>query len=117
MAIGLLADTAHAAYCAGRPEIAIVKMRDALSALPGIDPAHCHRVVRHGLLWLYREITGTKAGGQEEVIYSPGCASNTEPLEAIREHPVVALDVAFYLLADADEALAAPTGFYRDFRD
>ncbi|ESW77795.1 hypothetical protein NKL07_33465 [Mesorhizobium sp. C280B] len=123
MAIGLLADTAHAAYCAGRPEIAIVKMRDALSALPGIDPegtlaeAHCHRVVRHGLLWLYREITGTKAGAQEEVIYSPGCASNTEPLEAIREHPVVALDVAFYLLADADEALAAPTGFYRDFRD
>ena len=123
MAIGLLADTAHAAYCAGRPDIAIVKMRDALSALPGIDAegtlaeAHCHRVVRHGLLWLYREITGTKAGGQEEVIYSPGCASNTEPLEAIREHPVAALDLAFYLLADADEALAEPTGFYRDFRD
>jgi len=123
MAIGLLADTAHAAYCAGRPDIAIVKMRDALSALPSIDAegtlaeAYCRRVVPHGLLWLYREITGTKAGGQEELIYSPGCASNTEPLEAIREHPIIALDLGFYLLANADEALAEPTGFYRNFHD
>lgn len=123
MAIGLLADTAHAAYCAGRPDIAIAKMRDALSALPRIDPdgtlaeAYCRRIVPHGLLWLYREITGTKAEGQEEVIYSPGYGSNTEPLEAIREHPIIALDLSFYLLANADEALTEPTGFYKEFRN
>ncbi|KZD21163.1 hypothetical protein [Tardiphaga robiniae] len=122
MAIGLLADTAQAAYQAGRPDIAILKMREALTALPTIDEegtlaeAHCHRVVRHGLLWLYREITGTKAGGQEEVVYQPGAASNPEPLEAIRSHPVIALDLTFYFLAEADHELAEPTGFYREFR-
>ncbi|WP_426411613.1 hypothetical protein [Bradyrhizobium ganzhouense] len=123
MAIGLLADTAQAAYRASRPDISIVKMRDALSALSGVDAegtlaeAYCRRVVPNGLLWLYREITGTKAGGEEEVFYPPGCGSNTEPLEAIREHPVIALDLGFYLLADADQALTEPTGFYRNFRD
>lgn len=123
MAIGLVADAANAAFRAGRPGMAILKMRDALVALPRIDPdgtlaeAHCHRVVRHGLLWLYREITQTKAGGEEEVVYTPGAASNTEPLEAIRSHPVLALDLSFYFLAEADEALAEPTGFYREFRN
>lgn len=123
MAIGLLADTAQAAFKAGRPDIAILKMRDALTALPGIDAegtiaeAHCHRVVRHGLLWLYRQITGVLADDLEETIYWPGAASNPEPLEAIRSHPVLALDMSFYMLADADEALAEPTGFYRTFRD
>ena len=123
MAIGLLADTAQAAFKSGRPDIAILKMRDALTALPAIDAegtiaeAHCHRVVRHGLLWLYRQITGVLADDLEEIIYWPGAASNPEPLEAIRSHPVLALDMSFYILADADEALAEPTGFYRTFRD
>jgi hypothetical protein len=123
MAIELLADTAHAAYRAGRPDVAIVKMRDAMSALPRIDAdgtlaeAYCRRIVPHGLLWLYEEITGTKAGGREEIIYLPGYGSNPEPLDAIRGHPVVALDFGFYLLAAADEALAEPTGFYREFRN
>jgi hypothetical protein len=122
MAIGLLADTSHAAMKAGRPDIAITKMRDALIALPGIDSegtlaeAHCHRVIRHGLLWLYREITGALADELEDTVYSPGAASNSEPLEAIRSHPVLALDMSFYILAEADRALAEPTGFYRDFR-
>ena len=82
-------------------------MRDALVALPTINEdgtlaeAYCHRVVRHGLLWLYRRTTGTEAGGEEEVVYQPGAASNSEPPEAIRSHPVIALDISFYLLADA----------------
>lgn len=123
MAIGLLADTAQAAFRAGRPDIAILKMREALTALPRIDAegtiaeAHCHRVVRHGVLWLYRKITGALADDLEETIYLPGAASNPEPLEAIRSHPVLALDILFYILADADQALAEPTGFYRTFRD
>lgn len=122
MSIGLLADTAQAACRAGRPDIAIGKMRDALTSLPTIDAegtleeAYCHRVVRHGVLWLYREITGALADDLEETLYRPGAASNPEPLEAIRSHPVLALDMSFYMLADADKALVEPTGFYRDFR-
>lgn len=121
MAIGLLADTSQVALKAGRSPIAILKMRDALKALPTIDAegtleeAHCHRVVRHCLLWLYQEITGVDLKDQETV-YLPGAASNPGPLETIRSHPVLALDISFYMLADADEALAEPTGFYRDFR-
>lgn len=124
MSIGLMADTAHAAYRAGRADIAISKMRAALKALPSIDPngtlaeAHCQRVVRHGLLWIYRQATGFVATTEEEeVIYQAGAASNPEPLEAIRTHPLIALDMSFYLLADADEALAEPTGYYRHFRE
>lgn len=122
MSIGLICDAAIAAVRAGRSDIGIVRMRDALTALPTIDEsgtlaeAHCHRVVRHGLLWIYREITGRKPDDEEEIVYQPGAASNPEPLEAIRTHPVMALDISFYLLAEADEALAEPTGFYRDFR-
>lgn len=123
MAIGLLADTAQAAFNAGHPDIAILRMRDALTALPGIDAegalaeAHCHRVVRHGLLWLYQHIKGARADEHENTIYSPGAASNPEPHEAIKSHPLVALDISFYMLAAADEALAEPTGFYRTFRN
>lgn len=122
MAIGLLADTAHAAYHAGRPGVAILKLRDALVRLPTINPdgtlaeAYCHRVVRHAVLWLLHQLTGRFATPDQDIRYAPGCASNLEPLEAIRSHPVAALDLAYYLLAEADEALAEPTGFYREFR-
>lgn len=100
-----------------------MKLRDALVSLPSLDPegtlgeAHCHRVVRHAMLWLFKELTGRLSDEEQEVPYSPGCASNPDPLEAIRSHPVIALDLAFYFLAEADEALAEPTGFYREFRD
>ncbi|MBR9971298.1 hypothetical protein [Magnetospirillum sulfuroxidans] len=122
-AIGLLADTAHAAYHAGHHGIAIRKLRDALILLPTVDPdgelteAHCHRVVRHAVLWLLHEITGRLSQTDMDIQYAPGCASNPDPVEAIRSHPVAALDMAFYLLADADEALTQPTGFYREFRN
>lgn len=56
----------------GRPDISIVKMRDALSALIGVEAegtpaeAYCRRVVPHGLLWLYREIAGTEARARKK---------------------------------------------------
>lgn len=121
-AIGLLADAAHAACRAGRPDVSVARLRDALDALPGIDPdgtlqeAHCHRVVRHAVLWLFRERTSRLAGDGEEVHYAPGCASNSDPNEAIRSHPLAALDLTFYFLAEIDEGLAEPTGFFRVFR-
>lgn len=122
MAIGLLADTAHAAYFAGHPDVAILKLRDALVLLPTINPggtlaeAYCHRVLRHAVLWLFNEITGSIANDIQDIRYSPGCASNPDPSEAIRSHPLADIDLAYYMLADADEALAEPTGFYLKFR-
>jgi hypothetical protein len=123
MGIGALADAAHAAYHAGHPEVSILRLRDALIRLPSLDPdgtlpeAHCHRVVRHAVLWLLNELTDRKVNIEQNLNYPVGCASNPEPVEEIRSHPLSALDMAFYLLADADEALPSPTGFYREFRD
>ncbi|MER9395437.1 MULTISPECIES: hypothetical protein [unclassified Mesorhizobium] len=122
MAIGLLADTAHAACCAGRPDIAVMKLRVALAQLPMIDSdgtlaeAYCHRVVRHAVLWLFNELTHSVPADVQDIRYAPGCASNQEPPEEIRSHPLGDLDFAYYMLADADEALPRPTGFHLEFR-
>ncbi|MER9947372.1 hypothetical protein [Mesorhizobium sp. M0047] len=122
MAIGLLADTAHAACCAGRPDVAVMKLREALEQLPTIDPdgtlaeAYCHRVVRHAVLWLFNELTHSVPADVQDIRYAPGCASNLEPPEEIRSHPLGDLDFAYYMLADADEALPRPTGFHLEFR-
>lgn len=64
MSVGLIADTAHAAYMAGRPKIALEKLVSALQQVQDLDPegtvseAYCHRVVRHAVLWLLDQVTG-----------------------------------------------------------
>lgn len=121
MSVGLIADTAHAAYMAGRPHVALTKLTLALQEVQRLDPegtlseAYCHRVVRHGVLWLFDQVTG-RIRDFQETIYPPGCASNPEPPESIRLQPLGDIDLGFYLLADTDEALKEPTGFHRDFR-
>lgn len=55
-------------------------------------------------------------GFDEEVVYGPGAASNPEPKEEIRSHPVVALDISIYFLAQIDRALPEPTGYHLEFR-
>ncbi|UXT92747.1 hypothetical protein [Agrobacterium pusense] len=121
MSVGLIADTAHAAYMAGRPKIALEKLVSALQQVQDLDPegtvseAYCHRVVRHAVLWLLDQVTG-RMRVYQDTFYVPGCASNPEPPAEIRLHPLGDIDLAFYLLADVDEALDEPTGFHREFR-
>jgi hypothetical protein len=122
MAIGLKADAAHAAFQAGDPRGALEGFREAVLALPTIDPdgelseAYCHRVVRHAVLWLVEALL-PPGDGDMGWNYQAGMCSNPEPLEIIRTHPLGHIDVALYLLARADWALAEPTGFHRSFRD
>ncbi len=122
MAIGLLADSGFAAYRAGSPRHAFERFREALLALPTIDPdgtlseAYCHRIVRHGLLWLFRSVCGEQAPEGEEVQFSAGMGSNTDPLEAIRDHPILPIDYGIYMLADIDLSLPNPTGYLSRFR-
>lgn len=122
MSVGLIADTAHAAYMAGRPHVAVEKLKTALQQVQQLDPdgslseAYCHRVVRHAVLWLFDQLTG-RIRDFQDTSYAPGCASNPEPPEAIRLLPLGDIDLAFYLLADVDEALDQPTGFYREYRN
>ncbi|WP_447761254.1 tetratricopeptide repeat protein [Sphingopyxis panaciterrae] len=123
MAIGLLADIGHAAALTGNMPLALEKLREALLALPSIDPdgtlseAYCHRVVRHGALWLSIHVTERKAPEDAGIIFEAGTGSNTEPLELIRSHPLAPLDFGFYLLAEVDRALPVPTGYHERFRD
>lgn len=123
MAIGLLADIGHAAALSGDIPYALEKMREAVLALPTIDPdgtlheAYCHRIIRHAALWLQLHVTERQAPEDYEIVYQAGSGSNTEPLEAIRGHPLAPIDFVFYMFAEVDRTLPEPTGYYRRFRD
>ncbi|MCJ2010437.1 hypothetical protein [Methylobacterium sp. J-092] len=122
-AIGLLADMGHAACRAGAHGRALGLFREAVRLLPTIDPngtlaeSYCHRIVRNGVLWFLRTVKGIADADDREVAYPAGCGSKPDPMEAIRSHPVANIDYAFYLLAEADLALAEPTGYHLSFRD
>lgn len=122
MAIGLLTDMAFTAFHAGSPRRAFERFREALLQLSTIDvngtlaEAYCHRIVPHGILWLFRTVCGEQAPTGEEVQFSPGSGSNTEPLEAIRDHPTLPSDYAIYMLVDIDLSLTESTGYLAHFR-
>lgn len=122
MAIGLLADIGFASFHTGDPRRAFEKFREATLALSTIDPegtlaeAYCHRIVRHGTLWLFREVCRERATDEQEVAFSPGSGSNIEPLEAIRDHPILSIDYSIYMLVDIDLSLPEPTGYLSRFR-
>jgi hypothetical protein len=117
MAIGLLVDTAVASFRTGARERAMRRMAEALNALSVLDPdqslraAYCHRVARHAVLWFNAKIqeTDTKLEGKP-IDIAPGACSNPEPPEAVRNLPLGALDLALYLLADAEIAAGLDLG-------
>lgn len=108
MLIGLKADHALAAYRAGDHANAIAEMGEVLSSLTAIEDdsstkaIYCHRVVHHGLLWMYAQVCGKHR--RIEVDGSPpwmeaGMCSNPEPPEAIREQLRPSSITAWHLLA------------------
>lgn len=120
MAIGLTADAAIAAVHMGRMDDALRGFAEALNALPNIDPdsslraAHCHRLVRHSLLWMLSNL------GLREIIIegappfmTPGVCSNPEPSEKVKSSPLGPLDFAWYLLAEAEILSGQDVGIAR----
>ena len=109
MAIGLGTDAAVAAVNIGERDRALERLVDALVALKSLDPeaslraAYCHRVVRHTVLWTKSQLGShkTKLNG-EPISMLPGTCSNPEPLTTIRELPLGHLDLAWYMLAQAE---------------
>jgi hypothetical protein len=108
MLIGLKADHALASYRAGDHADATTEMGEVLSSLAEIDDdtstraIYCHRVVHHGLLWMYSQACGRHSG--IEVDGAPpwmeaGMCSNPEPPETIREQPRTSKVTAWHLLA------------------
>ena len=117
MAIGLGADSAVAALKTGGTGRGLTRLVEAVQALADIDPeatlrtAYCHRVIRHTVLWARSHITGhdDQTDGQP-IIMSAGTCSNPEPLPAIRERPFGHIDMAWYMLAEAEAAASLDVG-------
>ncbi len=111
MASGLRADEPVAAYKSDNPGDALRGMSDVLDDLAKIDPKrsrkveYCYRAVRHSCLWLFGEATGTDVtvNGQLTAM-APGICSNPEPPD-LSDLPLGPLNVAWYLLAQAEIAL------------
>ena len=109
MGIGLGADAAIASFEKGDVPHAVGLLKNTLLALETLDPhsnlqaAHCHRIVRHALLWLQSKVRGDDAriGGKAISIY-PGICSNPDPVREIQQHPLLHIDLAWYMLAEIE---------------
>jgi hypothetical protein len=120
MAIGLGLDAANAAFHRGHPARATKRLADSLLALRTLDPdsslraAYCHRVARHTVLWLEKQIEGRKAQVDNPLDeLPPGTCSNPEPPEAIKELPLGPIDLAWYMLAQTEITLGEDVGIVK----
>jgi hypothetical protein len=131
MAIGLEADPIRDANlpsrcCAseiGKVEAALRAMASCLTRLAKIDPeeslraAYCHRVVRHTVLWME-----SKIDEEERLIDGkpigilPGTCRNLEPPASIKELPLGPLDLAWYMLAEAEISSERDVGIVKSLR-
>jgi hypothetical protein len=121
MAIGLGADASVAALKAGHVYRALKRLSDVLKALADIDPesslraAHCHHLVRHAVLWVQTHIDKRKVMiGGEPIAIEPGCCSNPDPQQAIKDRPLAALDLTWYLLAESEITSGHNAGISED---
>ena len=124
MAIGLGADAAVTALQQSKTAVALLGFAEMLAAIASIDPeaslnaAYLHRAARHVVLWAKAFITGknVEIDGQPIAIY-PGACSNPEPAGAIRQLPLGAIDLAWYLLAECEIGAGIDEGIARSLPD
>ena len=115
--VGLLADAAVASFQAGDLREALTLMKAAMLSLPEYDPdsnlqaAHCHRLIRHAILWLQAKVQrmDTRIDGKPIAI-PPGACSNPEPVPEIKQHPLGHIDFAWYMLAEIELASQLDVG-------
>jgi hypothetical protein len=123
MAVGLIADGAVAAYQAGNIDKALRGMSSCLDELRKLDPnsglraAYCHRVARHTVLWLDTQTDGRVALiDGKPIAMLPGSCSNPEPPASIIELPCGPLDLAWYMLAEAEISSGRQVGIMASLR-
>ena len=124
MAIGLAADSAVASLETGKIGEALRRLAEAIGALRQIDPerslraAHCHRVVRHTVLWAQSRIQGTDVRVEGLPIRADaGICSNPDPLPEIRELPLGHMDMALYMLAASEASVGLDEGIASGLAD
>jgi hypothetical protein len=123
MAVGLEADRAVALLESGNVEEALQAMASCLTRLSKINPeeslraAYCHRVVRHTVLWMQSKIDNRETlidGRPIEML--PGTCSNPDPPASIAELPLGSLDLAWYMLAEAEVSSQRDVGIVKSLR-
>lgn len=124
MAIGLAADSAVAAIERGKQDQALRRLAEAIRALREIDPerslraAHCHRVVRHTVLWAQSRLEGTDVRVEGLPIRADaGICSNPDPVPEIRELPLGHIDIALYMLAASEASVGLDEGIAAGLED
>ena len=122
MAIGLGADSAVAALGAGHAGRGLKRLAESLSALREIGPeatlrgAYCHRAIRHAVMWMKSGVEKSKIS-DHPIQMEPGTCSNPNPLAAIREYPLIHIDTAWYMLAEAETAAGLDEGITATLHD
>lgn len=113
MAVGLLADQGLAAFQSGDVPGALTLLSGALAALSDIDPGssiaagYCHRAIRHSVLCINVTVSGKGSMLEDQqLVIVPGMCSNPEPSDTT-DLPFGHIDVAWYLLAEAEIAANA----------
>ena len=124
MAVGLGADSAVAELELGNTSEALIRLAEALEALSHIDPestlraAHCHHLVRHNVLWAQSRIQGSDVQIDGQPIHAEaGICCNPDPISAIRERPLAHIDIARYMLAQAETAANLDKGITSALQD
>jgi tetratricopeptide (TPR) repeat protein len=108
MALGLVADRGIAEFQAGNLSKAIESLSKALEGLSQFDAGsslkagYLHRVVRHAVLCVNLRVTGKQElVPDQEAAIAPGMCSNPEPSD-LGDLPLGHIDLAWYLLAEAE---------------
>jgi hypothetical protein len=117
MAVGLEADRAVAYLESANVEEALRAMASCLKRLSKLDPSaslragYCHRVARHTILWMDSKIDNRETlidGTPIQML--PGTCSNPEPPASILDLPLSPLDMAWYMLAEAEASSTGNAG-------
>ncbi len=124
LAVGLRADAGVVALLGGGFDKALGHFAAALSDLGDIDPedslqsGFCHHVIRHAILWVRAKVEGTATLIEDQPItMDAGVCSNIDPSPAILERQLGHIDVAWYLLAEAEISAGVDIGIAANLSD
>ena len=107
--VGFGADAAVASFRAGDLKGALRLLMEALHSLQEFEPdsnlqaAHCHRLVRHTILWLWAKVDKLDSSVTVHPSDVPaGACSNPNPIPEIEQHPLGHIEFAWYLLSEIE---------------
>ena len=125
MAAAMEADLAAVSLLSGDVRTALIRFARALeesqtiSEQTGLVSAYYQRVLRHAVLWCFNTVEGRqhKPLGEEPIVFEPGMCSNPNPTKEILEHPLGPIDLAWYMLAQAEATSGAIVGIQEGLRN